>query len=192
MSRTEGVQARRTRTLVRRAAIELCEQKGFDSLTVAELVDRAMIGRATFYRYYRDKYDVIEEVFAGAFERLSSTSDGDPELRRERWIGFFEHIAANHKLYKALLIDSRQGWFAHHLRTRFASLTIEHAEHDSDLFGHRTSAALSQILAGVFAETISWWLANDLAINAHDAATGAARAAGAIIRETSTSSTEQS
>lgn len=185
MSRTEGVQAKRTRTLVRSAAIELCSQKGFDSLTVAELVDRAMISRATFYRYYRDKYDVIEEVFAAAFERLSAVTDGDPELRRERWLAFFEHIAANRTLYKALLIDSRQGWFAHHLRTRFASLAVGHAANRGDLFGEMTAVALSQILAAVFAETISWWLANDLPITAQAAATGAARAAGAIIREAS-------
>jgi AcrR family transcriptional regulator len=183
MSRAEGLQARRTRMLVRTAATELCEHNGFDGLTVSELVDRAMVSRATFYRYYRDKYDVIEEMFAGAFENLTPAAADDPELRRTRWIEFFEHIAENRGLYKALLVDSRHGWFARHLRSRFTSLTIEHAASGSTIFGDKTPEALSRILASVFAETITWWVANDLPIPPHDVATGAARAAGAIIRD---------
>jgi AcrR family transcriptional regulator len=168
---------------VREAMIELCAKQGFDSLTVAQLVDAAMIGRATFYRYYRDKYDVIEEVFAVPFERLLSAGEADSELRRARWIEFFEHIAANRTLYKAVLLDSRSGWFARHLRDKFVVLTADHAGAGSNLFGHSTPSALSQILSGIFADTITWWLGNDLPISAQSVASGAARVAGSIIRE---------
>ena len=159
MSQTEGLRALRTRTLVQTAAMELCEDGGFDELTVTALVDRAMVSRATFYRYYRDKYDVIEKICAAAFDRLSSAADKDSERRRARWIEFFEYIARNDRFYKALLVESRQGWFAHYLQTQFASLAVEHASNDSNIFGAKTPVALSQILASTFVETITWWIA---------------------------------
>jgi AcrR family transcriptional regulator len=43
--------------------VELVEDRGFDRVTVGELTSRAMVSRAAFYRNYRDKYDLVEQVF---------------------------------------------------------------------------------------------------------------------------------
>ncbi|MBR5015534.1 MAG: helix-turn-helix transcriptional regulator, partial [Clostridia bacterium] len=36
----------------------LAEKKGFERITVQMIADEAGISRATFYRYFKDKYDV--------------------------------------------------------------------------------------------------------------------------------------
>ena len=41
-----------TRVLLREALIALTEEQGFDSLTVGELTERAMVSWAAFYRNY--------------------------------------------------------------------------------------------------------------------------------------------
>ena len=47
----------KTRLALHNALTELLEQKNFENITVNELCDVAMIRRATFYKYFSDKYD---------------------------------------------------------------------------------------------------------------------------------------
>ena len=72
-----NLRVRRTQKLLREALIELIEEQGFDVLTVGELTGRAMVSRAAFYRNYRDKYDLVEQIFEEAmqalFEAVSAT-----------------------------------------------------------------------------------------------------------------------
>lgn len=49
----------RTKTDILVAFNTLIEKKGFDKITVQMIIDEAGIGRATFYRYFKDKYDVM-------------------------------------------------------------------------------------------------------------------------------------
>ena len=59
----QSLRQRRTQKLLREALIELIEEQGFDSLTVGEITERAMVSRAAFYRNYQDKYDLVEQIF---------------------------------------------------------------------------------------------------------------------------------
>ena len=56
----------RTRRTLHEALIRLIMRKGYDALTVQEIIDEADIGRATFYAHYRGKDDLLR----GGFERL--------------------------------------------------------------------------------------------------------------------------
>src|SRR5260370_38413133 len=56
----------RTRRTLHEALIRLIKRKGYDALTVQEIIDEADIGRATFYDHYRGKDDLLR----GGFERL--------------------------------------------------------------------------------------------------------------------------
>src|SRR6476660_177111 len=99
-----NLRLRRTRKLLREALIELIEERGFDALTIGELTERAMVSRAAFYRNYRDKYDLVEQIFAEAMSALVAVVGN---LGREHppgiWVTFFEHIATYERLYRALL-----------------------------------------------------------------------------------------
>lgn len=52
----------RTRKAIRRALIELAEEKPVDKITVKELCDLAEISKPAFYSHYGTLYDVIEEI----------------------------------------------------------------------------------------------------------------------------------
>ena len=45
----------RTRQLIRGAFRSLLEEKGYEVLTVQEIIDRANVGRATFYAHFDNK-----------------------------------------------------------------------------------------------------------------------------------------
>ena len=54
--------ARRTRALIERAFLELMERKPIRKITVQELIDRANIGRTTYYTHYHDIPDLLESI----------------------------------------------------------------------------------------------------------------------------------
>ncbi|HEX5941381.1 MAG TPA: helix-turn-helix domain-containing protein, partial [Anaerolineales bacterium] len=54
----------RTRELLQKALIELIAERGYDAITIQDIVDRANIGRTTFYLHYNSK----DELFMSCHE----------------------------------------------------------------------------------------------------------------------------
>ena len=52
----------RTRLAIREALVGLIKEKGFDALTVRDIVLLANINRGTFYLHYKDKFDLLEKT----------------------------------------------------------------------------------------------------------------------------------
>src|SRR5277367_7054856 len=50
---------RRTHARLGSALVELIQEKSIDDVTVQEVLDRAKIGRSTFYLHFRDKDDLL-------------------------------------------------------------------------------------------------------------------------------------
>src|SRR6202012_5392571 len=55
---------RRTRDLLHRALLDLIAEKGYPHITVQDILDRADVGRSTFYTHYRDKEDLLRSGIA--------------------------------------------------------------------------------------------------------------------------------
>ena len=55
------------------ALVECLKEKiKLDELTIAELSKRAGVGKSTFYRHYKDIYDVYEQLVDGFMERVEA------------------------------------------------------------------------------------------------------------------------
>jgi AcrR family transcriptional regulator len=72
----EDPRVRRTRKLLNQAFSELITEKGFQSITVQDIADRAEVNRATFYAHFEDKYDMLDSFTREGFlEWLSKMVD---------------------------------------------------------------------------------------------------------------------
>lgn len=58
---------KRTRLLITEAFTELIDEKGFQSITVADITERATINRSTFYAHFEDKFDLFDFVVLSSF-----------------------------------------------------------------------------------------------------------------------------
>lgn len=72
MQNLEDLRVRRTRKLLQRAMLESAREKGFAHVTVRNITDRAMVNRATFYRHYEDKYDLLAQYMKELSEFIDS------------------------------------------------------------------------------------------------------------------------
>src|SRR5260370_5169136 len=98
----------RTRRTLHEALIRLIIRKGYDTLTVQEIIDEADIGRATFYAHYHGKEDLLR----GGFERLRSELKAARRTARQGSqqdqppsfsLAMFEHACTYRDVYRAML-----------------------------------------------------------------------------------------
>ncbi len=64
------------------AALDLFAENGYEETTVAQIADRAALNRATFFRHFADKREVLfggEDVLAGLFADAIRAA---PQMRR--------------------------------------------------------------------------------------------------------------
>jgi len=197
MTQTTGnLRVRRTQKLLREALIELIEERNFESLTIGEITERAMVSRAAFYRNYQDKYDLVEQIFEEAMSALlnevGELSAAGPQPA-EVWVKFFEHIAAYERLYRALLGQKGSPWFVRKMRASLAEMVINAHVHEvhGQAKSERATITFSDdfipdLVSTMFVEAITWWLEQGRPSTPREMATRCARLASAMFKEVST------
>lgn len=189
-----NIRVRRTRKLLREALIELIEERGFETLTVGQITERALVSRAAFYRNYRDKYDLVEQIFDEAITTLLyAVDDLGLEHPTEGWVAFFEHIAAYERLYRALLGSKGSPWFIRKMRASLADLIeergrIPHGPNDAERQAHVhtfSDGFVPDLVSTLFVEAITWWLEHGRPYTPKEIATRSALLASALFKEAS-------
>ncbi|HEX7081537.1 MAG TPA: TetR/AcrR family transcriptional regulator [Gammaproteobacteria bacterium] len=108
MARTIDRRAARTRQALHQALITLILRKGYEAITVQDIIDEADVGRSTFYAHYTGKEDLLRK----GFQALGALLDGESEAsgrggRRGEPLPFsralFEHACEYKHVYKALV-----------------------------------------------------------------------------------------
>lgn len=61
-----------TKAAIRDAFWTLYQQKPIEQITVKEVSDLAGYNRSTFYQYYKDVYDVLEQIIESVFEHIEA------------------------------------------------------------------------------------------------------------------------
>lgn len=185
-SSVNNVRVRRTRTLLREALIALIEERGFEALTVGALTERAMVSRAAFYRSYRDKYDLVEEIFEEAMDALmGAVGELGPAHPAEVWVRFFEHIAQYERLYRALLGKRGSPWFVEKMRAGLLDLIQRRGalEDGATAAAHRfPDTFVPQMVSAMFVEAIGWWLEHGRPHPPREMATRTALLASAVFQ----------
>lgn len=106
----EDLRVRRTEKALRNALTSLIFKKGYDAITVQDIVDEAEISRVTFYRHYKDKDDLLTTYLEMVYQDLVAcltpcslinfTNDVPPILI------LYKYLEGNLPLYRAILNSS--------------------------------------------------------------------------------------
>src|SRR5215469_15815023 len=131
-TRKTDSRVRRTRNALGDALIALMQERPFDEIKVQDILDRAQIGRSTFYAHYRDKDDLFLSDVEDFLELMSN------QLLRQKEVSnrivpvreLLAHFAEMRPLLSALheadkmrdFVDLGQGYFARAIDSRLADL----------------------------------------------------------------------
>ncbi|WP_437282254.1 TetR/AcrR family transcriptional regulator [Sorangium sp. So ce375] len=88
----------KTRKLLSDALVALILEKGYDEVSIQDIIDRANVGRSTFYSHYENKEQLM--LFGHEHLRALSLRDAGRVLD---FLPFYRHLAEMHELMGKLL-----------------------------------------------------------------------------------------
>ncbi|MCH7586213.1 MAG: TetR/AcrR family transcriptional regulator [Acidobacteria bacterium] len=156
---------RRTKQRLNDALESLIIEKGYDKITVQDLIDRADVGRSTFYAHYETKDDLLV-----SWTQLAE--DMDLHMAQEQTdaesiipsLALFRHLGEYHRLYRAMIGGGGIDIVTEMIHSRL----LHHAtfELERRAKANRHTSIPIEVRAGFLASSLlallTWWLDNDM------------------------------
>jgi AcrR family transcriptional regulator len=159
MSERNDRRSQRTRHLLSNALVELIREKDYNTITVSDIIERADVGRSTFYAHYRDKDDLFVGELDRVIELLSGRIPGQDEIPYFPSLELFRHVGEEFELYKALVWTPGIDLLIKHLQ-KSLSQRIEQGLQKSGKDYDVPIPILASFIAGSFLTLLKWWLEN--------------------------------
>jgi AcrR family transcriptional regulator len=173
----------RTRQSLRTALLELIKEKGYDTISIEEITERANVGRATFYLHYKDREDLLLEEFSEmANEKvqilseipfsawLPSAEEGAEAGRKHPsapLLIVFEHIYENAELYYILLKSERSSRIVERIRKISTESIVKFMATKAKtepipLVFSVPIEFFAAFFSGALLSIVDWWLEEDM------------------------------
>lgn len=163
---------RKTREAIFAAFTKLLSEKSFSQITVSDIIQRADIGRATFYAHFETKDFLLKELCEELFCHIFDTTGADKHEHRHIFAcdtsgsvfqHLFEHLQRNDNQILDLLSSENNELFLRYFKTGLLQLVESQLDH----FSARKASILPRDFyinhkAAAFVETVRWWIENKM------------------------------
>lgn len=156
----------RTRSLLHQALVGLLHEKTYDEVAVQDILDRANVGRSTFYMHFRDKDDLLVSGIRDLLETIRSARFPSLGIGNEKLVWFslpiYEHID-QHRRGNKLKIGPR-GRAVLHGQLQRVLVEVISSQMKSELLRVRRGPTqipadlLVRHLASTFVLVLDWWI----------------------------------
>lgn len=156
----------KTRQVLYEAFDALIVEKNFDAIAVRELLERANVGRSTFYTHYSGKEQLLDGRIHDVIGPPDSASPADAAEWHERILSFslpiLNHIDRHRRTVKRAMDRRGKAVLHGHLRRAVAEAIEEALPLDrqgrSELSNGMPRELLVQYLSSTFVLVLTWWL----------------------------------
>jgi AcrR family transcriptional regulator len=160
----EDRRVRRTRRNLTDALIGLIVERGYQAITVQDILDRADVGRSTFYAHFRDKEALLLSCFDDLREDLRRDLDAmTPGVRprdpAQPSIVLFAHAYRHRRIYQALF-GRHGGTVVHrHVHALVAAALRAHlARHLAAAGSPIPADAIAEFYTSGLLGVLAWWV----------------------------------
>ena len=167
--KTPDRRVQRTRRLLHKALMSRVLEKKYESITVQEILDRADVGRSTFYTHFQGKDELLVSGFENVKNLLQSaqaTGSGSVGKTYERIIGFslamFEHANEYRAVNRALLGSNAEAIVRRQIHAALAGVISQEVRREMQE-GKRanypvSAELLTHFLVSTYISVLTWWL----------------------------------
>jgi AcrR family transcriptional regulator len=151
----------KTRKALKEALTDLILEQGYEAVTVQDVIDRADVGRSTFYAHFADRDALLMAIVADLGMPGLDPRSWKPDDPAFGWtLALFRHFGSSKRLFKAVA-GGQTGSLARRETTRrleelaSAELSRLNATRKLDAFNLQT---IVRFLVGTFIGFMDWWL----------------------------------
>ncbi len=169
-ARKEDRRVARTKQAISHALVALISKRGFEDLTVQDILEEANVGRSTFYAHFEDKEDVLLQGLE-ELQRALSLRQGqalvDVDGLDARALVFSQELFAHAHSHRALfeaMVGRRSGALVMgHFQTMLVALvkaevTAMVAGAGGGKAGRLPQEGVTQFVAGGLFGLLTWWM----------------------------------
>jgi AcrR family transcriptional regulator len=157
---------RQTRKQLIETTLMLVLEKGYDSITIQDITDRADLGRGTFYIHFKDKADVVWTAIQDMMREMEQEAhrEFDPAMPQVEYYALrniFRHAQNNRDLYRVVFGGQGSAMLAGRVQDLMAGILlydIRRAPGPRNSEFHIPDEMLAQMLTGLITRLIFWWL----------------------------------
>ncbi|MFD1774110.1 TetR/AcrR family transcriptional regulator [Paenibacillus rhizophilus] len=113
----------KTQEAIKKAFLELMNEKKFDEITIQDISDRANVNRSTVYLHYLDKFDLLDKLIEEHINKLKETSEWACQVEWVEAIQILFEYFENHALFFSTMLASKEA--APSFRSKFLDYVIE-------------------------------------------------------------------
>lgn len=174
-NKAEYRSAKRSRTLIRHAYMELLREKDLNKITVTDIVKRADINRGTFYAHYPDVRGVTEEIENEFIDEMFLI------LQEFRYENFFKNptplllkinrfIEKDEDFYRILITSNNSEIFLEKLKVIFANHMLSDTDIPENIKYSKAVILRIHYFAGGIVNLYKQWLMGNLDCSLNDIA----------------------
>jgi len=163
----------RTRQLLKDSLIELLSEKKYDDITVQNILDKANLGRATFYLHFQGKEDLlfnsVEEVVHSLVWHIEIPDNEITKNQGKRVIlntqPLFFHALKQSDLHKTLLMERGMDMTLKMIRDHLCLHIQDKLENirNCELLPNVPISLISNFLASSLLTLLLWWFESKMA-----------------------------
>ena len=178
---------RRTRQALQGALVTLMAEKGYEAVTVQDVIDRADVGRSTFYAHYSDKADLLQD----SLEQVRETMRPQPPAKapdRRRPLTFslpmLQHVSEQQGLLRALLVRPGSDPVMAGIRQLLTEAVTAEVRALAAVSGppRVPPAMLVATVVAAFEAALTWWVGTDFEATSEQVEQGFQVMAAAAVR----------
>lgn len=162
-SRTPDRRVQKTRKLLSEALVALILEKGYEAVSIQDIIDRANVGRSTFYSHYENKEQLL--LWGHDHFKKLILAEGDSRIN---FVDFYRHVAEHRQLALSVMTQGSSRVVIHYLNDILRrNILLMYApaagrgEADRPLFALRADAA-----AAALVQLLTSWLTQGLPFSA--------------------------
>ncbi len=154
---------RQTRAALLSALPALMMERGYERITIQNVLERANVGRATFYAHFDSKDDLLASSVDNLRSWLVQAWQKTPQQRLGFTLPLFEHLYSHGAMYEKSIARTSEVSVERHIRQMLSDLVREDLADRRGQMGDARAVELAEhyVVGALWSITV-WWMAGGM------------------------------